>query len=347
MLTVTDKLTEQIDQATRIARAYERGRRLLRSLESEGVAALRSLLVDLRREITARINSVTAGPRAQFTADLAAQIEADIREALNFVTRNATASVRSTLERAFDAGSRITPTALGAGGVNAAFPTVAPAILTTLSQATEIALTELVSRLDQQIVEQLRLSAIGLEPTSGAVRRIENLLRTSREVEFGRRLRTGFASQAEAIVRTEINRMYQSAQSATSSILGETIPGLRKRWVTTLGKRRGHREAEARYAPGGEVGPIPVNDRFRVTDFSRSDRNVAGFWTTRTGAGFQRVYKGKARARSGSPITDRMLHPLDPTASPGNVLFCTCIILEVLPGLESAQQQTLGILQGG
>jgi len=301
----------------------------------------------LRREITGRINSLTTGPRAQFTAVLAARVEADIREALNFVTRNATASVRSTLERAFEAGSRITPTALGAGGVNAAFPTVAPALLTTLAEATEIALTELVSRLDQRIVEQLRLSAIGLEPTSAAVRRIENLLRTSREVEFGRRVRTGFASQAESIVRTEINRMYQSAQAATSSILGDTIPGLRKRWVTTLGKRRGHREAEARYAPGGEVGPIPVNDRFRVTDFSRSDRNVAGFWTTRGAGGFQRVYKGKTRARRGSPITDRMLHPLDPTASPGNVLFCTCLTLEVLPGLESAQQQTLGILQGG
>ena len=278
---------------------------------------------------------------------MAAQVEADIREALNFVTRNATASVRSTLDRAFAAGSRITPTALGAGGISAAFPTIAPALLTTLAQATEIALTELVSRLDQRIAEQLRLSAIGLEPTSAAVRRIERLLRTSREIEVGRRLRTGFASQAEAIVRTEINRVYQSAQSATSSILADTIPGLRKRWVTTLANRRGHREAEARYAPGGEVGPIPVNRRFRVTDFSRSDRNVSGFWTTRTAAGFQRVYRGDTRARTGSPRTDRMLHPLDPSASAGNTISCTCIILEVLPGLESAQQQTLGILQGG
>lgn len=311
------------------------------------MAALRSLLVDLRREITRRINSATVGPRAQFTADLAAQVQADIREALNFVTRNATASVRSTLERAFDAGSRITPTALGAGGINAAFPTVAPALLTTLAQATEIALTELVSRLDQRIAEQLRLSAIGLEPTSAAVRRIEALLRTSRETDLGRRLRTGFAAQAESIVRTEINRMYQSAQAATSNILSDTIPGLRKRWVTTLANRRGHREAEARYAPGGEVGPIPVKDRFRVTDFSRSDRNISGFWTTRTGAGFQRVYRGKARARTGSPRTDQMLHPLDPSASVGNIAQCTCLVLEVLPGLENAQQQTLGILQGG
>ena len=75
----TAKLTEQIDRAERIAQAYERGRRLLRRLEAEGVAALRSLLVDLRREITGRINSATVGLRAQFTDDLAAQVQADIR----------------------------------------------------------------------------------------------------------------------------------------------------------------------------------------------------------------------------------------------------------------------------
>ena len=275
------------------------------------------------------------------------QLEAEIRESLDFVLRDATASVRSTLERAFAAGSRITPTALAAGGISTGFPSVAPALLTTLAEATELALSELVTRLDQRIVAQLRLAAVGLEPTSAAVRRIENLLRTSREIEVGRRLRTGFASQAEAIVRTEVNRMYQSAQSATSSILGDTIPGLRKRWVTTLAQRRGHREAEARYAPGGEIGPIPVKRRFEVTDFSRSDRNTSGFWTTRTAAGFQRVYKGKARARTGSPRTDRMLHPLDPAASVGNLVGCTCIVLEVLPGLEEAQQRTLGIVQGG
>jgi len=275
------------------------------------------------------------------------QLESEIREALDFVLRDATASVRSTLESAFAAGSRITPTALAAGGVGAGFPSVAPALLTTLAEATELALSELVSRLDERIITQLQLGATGLEPTSAAIRRVENLLRTSREVVTGRRLRTGFMSQAENIVRTEVNRMYQSAQSATSSILADTIPGLRKRWVTTLANRRGHREAEARYAPGGEIGPIPVNRRFRVTDFSRSDRNTSGFWTARTGAGFQRVYKGDSRARTGSPITDRMLHPLDPSASAGNIISCTCLTLEVLPGLEEAQQRTLGVIQGG
>ena len=118
--------------------------------------------------------------------------------------------------------------------------------------------------------------------------------------------------------------------------MSEIVPGLRKRWVTVLGRRRGHRETERRYAVGGEIGPIRVDQRFEVRDFSRTGRSQ--FFTLNGRA----VRVDRPAQRRGRIITDRMLFPRDAAGSVGNVVQCTCIVVEFLPEIEEAQRRARG-----
>lgn len=340
---------QEIDgpQAERFVKAYDRSRAQLTRLTNRGVRDIERVLRDFRVEIAGRLALLVENPAQPFTIRVTPQITTEIRRSIDDLVRTANPGVQASLEKAFDLGSSVTASAFTAAGVPITFPTLSPSILASLGATTENVLTELGTRLGDRILREIRLSAAGLEPSSAAIGRIDDFLRTSTEVRRGLRRRIGFGFQAESIVRTEIPRIFSNAQQAASEQISQSVPDLRKRWVTTLRKRRGHREAEARYATGGEIGPILVKNRFRVTDFSRSDFNVGGFWTTRTEGGAQRVYRGKPRARSGRPITDRMLFPRDPAGSAGNVVNCTCIVLEVVPSLERVGNRMLGVLQQG
>ena len=198
------------------------------------------------------------------------------------------------------------------------------------------------SRLGERINVQIRQAAVGLQPASGAIRNVERLLRTSEEVRRGLRRRIGFGQQAEAIVRTETMRVFSNAQQAASEQIAQTIPDLRKRWlISPQNTRRGHKEADDRYAPGGETGPIRIDQKFEVTEQSRTGRTE--FITV--GNGGQRVINLRAPiVRRGRVITDRMLFPRDPSADVANVVNCTCTTLDVLEELEDATDRARGII---
>lgn len=75
--------------------------------------------------------------------------------------------------------------------------------------------------------------------------------------------------RARAIVVTETGRAQALAAQAAQTQLAAQVPGIRKRWINSHlpGSRETHLEAEARYAPGGEIGPIPVDAEFEVAGF--------------------------------------------------------------------------------
>ena len=67
-----------------------------------------------------------------------------------------------------------------------------------------------------------------------------------------------------------------------------------KRWLSSHGPhvRAAHLEAEQRYAPGGESGPIAMDEAFEVGG-------------------------------------EELMYPGDPSGSPGNIINCQCIQLAV------------------
>ncbi len=329
------RLKEQGAAASeRFARQYAAAVRDLNRLSAAGARRIESLLRDLREDIVAQLTAATVSSAAPIELAALEDLAARVRESMTFLTREATAETTARLAEAFELGGGVTAGALSAATrVTFVSPFASPELLAALSGATGDIFDALSTQLGDRIIREIRRSALGLEPASAAIPRIADILRPVR----GRR-RIGVGFQAEAIVRTEVGRAYSVAQQASSEAIAETIPGLKKRWVTTLGKRRGHRDAERRYAEGGETGPIPVSARFEVTEFSRTGRTT--FFTKRGIV----VPAPDGISRIGRPITDRMSHPRDPSASAANVVQCTCIVMEVIPDLEQAGEMAAGMI---
>lgn len=112
---------------------------------------------------------------------------------------------------------------------------------------------------------------------------------------------SSIAHRARAIVVTEVGRAQslgtQAAQDALQRALFDAgdPTEVRKRWLNAHlpGARATHLEAEARYAPDGEKGPIPVNAFYEV-------------------GGFKAYY------------------PKDPSLPPSESVHCHCVSLTVL-----------------
>jgi hypothetical protein len=98
-------------------------------------------------------------------------------------------------------------------------------------------------------------------------------------------------TRAEAIVRTEGNRVFDIAQAKRQRQWNEQRPGLKKTWhhggAAVLKPRPAHVQAGIDYDVGGSPGPIPYDEPF--------------------------IVGGEA-----------MMFPRDPAASPGNTISCHC-----------------------
>jgi len=201
-------------------------------------------------------------------------------------------------------------------------PELSPDLLRTLATSSGNLMTEFAGLAGNKIMVEVQSGILQLKPSSVVRNSIERLLRTSDEYKAGKRQRVGLGYQAEEIQRTELGRAYSIANQAATEQIGATIPGLRKTWIASAGARQGHSEAASRYAEGGEIGPIPVDDRFEVTDYSRTGmtsfltlgKNIKPRFGSVPG---MRVIRTQAYQRGGTLIVDRMLHPMDPSASPG------------------------------
>ena len=335
MVTVLREQTQQ--QIEQYARQYANARQQLNGLTAAGTDQIARLLRELSDDISGRL-ATFASPSDPFLDRLLPTIASDIQDSIDILVRGASTEMGQALTSAFNLGGRVTTNALNSVGLGLAFPSVTPELLAASSAATGGIFADFGTRLADDILLQIRTSAVGLQPSSGAIRRIVDILQTGGAGE-----RINFAAQGEAIVRTELGGIYSSAQQDAAEQIANTIPGLRKSWVTTLRKRRGHREAEAAYAPGGSIGPIPIRARFRVTDYSRT--GPAQFLTRRTAGGGQKVAKVATYQRRGRLIVDNMLFPLDPSASAGNRVNCTCLTIEVVPGLEEEQARAVELVQ--
>ena len=318
-------------RAAEFVSTYRRAARDVTRLSAEGARLVVARIDELRREITDRIRTLrTVESGAPFALRIAPQIEAEIQAALSTLIDGASADVAAILGEAFAAGSGVLPAALEASGFGVSIGTgISPALLTTLQTASGDLLTEVFTQLGEKIGRTVRQSIAGLDSSSATIEKVAELLRTSREVRAGLRRRIGIGFQAETITRLEMGQAFSAAQHASAINAGEIIPGLRKRWITRAKIRSGHLAVEAET----RENPIPVAQRFRVTDNSRT--GSSSFFTGRTGAGAQFVYRTANRPRQGSTRVDRMLFPRDPSAGPGNIVNCTCFVLEIPPGLEN------------
>jgi hypothetical protein len=330
-------------------RAYQTSRRDFNRTSQAAVRRLNGVLADLRPEIRSRLAAFTGSASDPFLVRMVPGIQDAVRQTIAQGTSRMNDELQTALRRGFELGGSTLPSALQAADIPVAFPSVPYEVLSSLSATAQAVLDEAGAELTNRIMRSVRMSATGLTPASGVIRDVDEMLRLSTEAAAGVRRRIGFGYQAEAIARTEIGRVYSNAQQITAEQMSEQVPDLRKSWVTVLAQRRGHLEAEARYATGGEVGPIPVKERFEVHDYSRTGPTtfltLGGNVRPPNWRGGQRVIGVPQYTRSGGIVTDHMLFPRDPGASPGNVVNCACTTIEVVPNFEKALAAQRGAVQ--
>lgn len=340
------------ESSERFLRQFARSRRRLDRITKAEISNAMRLVGEMRTEIRGilKFNQRRAarGEPPTFAARALPRMASDIESALDQWARASGQSIDKAFEGAFELGQTITASSLSAGGIEGvAFPSVSADLLRTASNNIDGILDEVGRGFSRRVQREVNLAAVGLQPSTQAIRRVEGMLRTGFQDVAGARRRIGFPFQAEQIVRTEVGRVFTTTQHSAGLEISSRIPNLRKRWLTVGGAkvRKGHRAAEKTYGIGGKVGPIPMRRRFAVTDHSRTGKSE--FFTGRTGRGLQRAFrrKGGAFPRRGKKITDRMLHPLDPKGSPGNVIGCRCVVLEVVPGLDRQIRDAGGILR--
>lgn len=121
--------------------------------------------------------------------------------------------------------------------------------------------------LRKTINTQLRLSTLAQQTPFQAMKNVTDALGIkAKDGVWGRRNRPevvrGVAARAETIVRTEMTRIFNLAQSSQQQQAAQTVPELRKRWVATGdGRTRdSHLRAHRRY----NRNPIPIDKPFIV-----------------------------------------------------------------------------------
>lgn len=319
-------------RAERFVKSFDRARSEIQQLSRAGAKNLSVLIAGFSDEFTERLKGVSPlDPKAPFSVQIIPQLTENLDTTLAELERRNNIEISGKLSNAFELGTGVTANAFKSAGVTSvAFPTVSPELLTIIAERTLDSVRLLTTNLRDRILTELNKSAVGLQSSAQTINKVQDFLKSS-EIVAGRRRRIGFGFQAETIVRTESLRAYSVAQQAGSESISEQVPGLKKRWLTSLRERRGHIDVENRYAPKGEIGPIEIRKRFIVRDFSRTGSSqFATFGRGRN----QRVAKVDSFQRSGIVITDRMLFPRDPNASAGNVINCTCTILDIVPDIE-------------
>lgn len=343
------RLREQGSEgAARFASSFASARTDLDKLTAQTSSTLDKLLRDFNRTMRNRLLFIGAGTDT-LTAALLPGMIGEVTRAIRGLRPLMAEVGQESFADAFDLGRTVTARAFNRVGVSLGIPAVTPEILISLTANVQDILSELVTDIGTRIQRIINQTMLAQETVARATNQISNLLKTSTEVRAGLRRRISFAFQGETILRTEIRTIYSNAQQAASEQIVQTLPDLRKRWINVLANRVGHVEAENRYAPGGEIGPIKIDQTFRVQDFTRI--GVSNFLTLggrirpRGFTGGQRVVRTDRQFnRRGRVITDQMLFPRDPSADPANRVNCTCIVMEVVPEIEKAQAEAQGIL---
>jgi len=340
------------EDSNKFSQSFADSRKQLFKLSDAAVLNVINLMKDFRVDTLDRLRADRpSDPRDPFDVRILGDLQSTVNDSLESLKTKSAQEFDEKLGSSFELGQGVTARALFAANIPTLFPQIAPTVLNTLSRNAVNIYSEMFDDLGTAITTQINRSIAGLQSSGQAMAKINRLLRTSPEVRAGLRRRVKFAFQAEEITRTEIGRAFSNAQQAASEQLSDSIPGLKKRWLPVGDGRvrRGHAEAGQIYGPGGSIGPIPIKSRFKIIDYSRTGTSnfltLGGSASPKGFTGGQRVIPVNRFVRRGVLITDQMLFPRDPIASPGNVIQCRCVVVDVVPDLEKTLDKSLGIIQ--
>lgn len=168
-----------------------------------------------------------------------------------------TIAMHANQEGAFSLGSSAVPAGFKTVGINLKLPMVSDALLSTAKDYSADLIKNLSADLIDEVSGYVRRGIITGRNPYDVMESIANNIFPGEAGAFGR---------AETIVRTENNRIFELANQERLNQIAEVVPTMKKTWMATDDERTrdSHRQAEIDYAPGGPIGPIPVDEPFVI-----------------------------------------------------------------------------------
>ncbi len=304
--------------------------------------ALIQELDELREEIISRFSSqVPSLPSEKVQKDDRRGLERELDAALSTFGRLIDNQLDAGVRQLSVRGGRITTDALLAAGVPVTEPFTEG--IADVFKSVAKSVTKLVESVKKRIMSGVDAAVAGALNAVSFLEFIRSILNTNQHERRGQLRRTGPAYLLEQMAETTMLQGFSVSQQEAAERLARQVPDLRKTWVSAGDgrERRGHAEAQAKYAPGGDVGPIPVNEKYEILDYSNTGMTE---WATVKRAP-RRVLRVPQYRRTGSVQSGELMHPRDPEAGISFIVSCRCVSMEVVGSFDAALDQAAGIVR--
>lgn len=273
------------------AKALNQVERQFDKAEDQAMRQMIGLLHELRRDI-AEVMTTASG---EFETLQVRRIQSAIEGAIADFEREASRVMADSFTAAYTLGGESVTAPLAAVGITTAPLNVD--LLNTLLDFSADLITNITSEMRNQINAQLRLASLGARTPFQIMKGVTDILGVkARDGIWGTRRRPevvkGVAARAEAIVRTELTRIFNISHQAQAEQMGKTVPGLLKRWVAAGDRRT--RKSHLRAHIDTAATPIPISQPFQVGRYA-------------------------------------MMYPGDPMAGAEETVNCRCRLLTVVP----------------
>jgi hypothetical protein len=223
-------------------------------MQEDGVKRVVKLLADARKEVAATVAST------EWQAYHLPQMKAAIERALEDFGSKYGVEMREMQRGLWDKGVDMTDLPIREVGIFTAIPEIDTTMLSILQGYSTDLVTGLTKSATKKISTELTLGLMGQKSPYDVMGAIGRNLKD-------KSIFKSIQSRAETIALTESGRVYETAGQARKEAAAQVVPGLMKIWHyghSPKSPRLDHLAAAKRYAPGGDPGPIPVDEPFMV-----------------------------------------------------------------------------------
>jgi len=262
------------------------------NLDNQTIRRMNSLLQETRKGIG---EALLANPSA-FELSRLTRLQASVNTLVAQFQSELNTSLRASFSDAMTLGQASVIEPLQAIGVRGEFNVLPPQQLNVALDFSAALVKNISDDLRNTIDKELRMTMLAQKSPFQAMKDITKALGAqAQDGIWGRRrpeVVKGVAARAEAIVRTELTRMYNLASNSQQQQTAQIVPGLLKRWIATgdAPTRPSHLAAHRYYAKN----PIPIDQPFEV---------------------------GNAQ----------LMYPGDPTGPAEETIYCRCTQATIVP----------------
>lgn len=234
-------------------------------LEDGQVRDVLRLLAEIRRTLVEELLRIPPGQGGSWQAAQLQNLRGAIDRSVLEFARRYNLLLGGALAQAWDFGDDFARDALATGGVQLQFTQELSRAQLEVAQQFG---ADLVRRVGEdmrgRIAREVTLGVAGQRNPFKVMQAVQAILRTEparQDPSLG-----PLATQAERIVRTEMGRVFNTANELRHEEIAEAVPGLLHYWRSARDgrTRKAHAAADSRYAPGSNPGPIPMTEPFVV-----------------------------------------------------------------------------------